>query len=136
MQWLAPIFDRTQQDVEYARLNRNDSAHHKGAFSYEDMNRITGNMKYLASYAHVVVSSSDAWAPLEKPNVSNIQTLLSDLQTLRNATLGEGRAIPPRPIYQYEKINQIERLLYDIRSRLMGGTMRTLNTFELGGDLI
>lgn len=152
--WETPIFDRIQADADYARANRGDPNHYKGAFNYTDMRRITNNMHYIADLTDIDISVRANWQPLEKPSAAEVQVLLDDLSHLRNSLSGhltwdefeadftdwndlesretiwddiefipelEVPAVPERPIYHYEKINSIEKLIYALEKISRGG---------------
>lgn len=47
MSWQTPITDRTVEDTVYARNNQSNVEHNKGAWNYNDLNRIEENYKYI-----------------------------------------------------------------------------------------
>lgn len=51
--YITPITDRTQADVEYARQHQNDLINkNKGSWNYTDINRICNNLKYASEYMY------------------------------------------------------------------------------------
>lgn len=51
--YITPITNRTQADVEYARQNQSDLTNkNKGAWNYTDCNRVCNNLKYAAEYMY------------------------------------------------------------------------------------
>ena len=51
--YITPIMNRTQDDVNYARLHQDDLANKNiGAWNYTDMNRICNNLKYAAEHMY------------------------------------------------------------------------------------
>lgn len=51
--YITPIMNRTQMDVEYARQHQSDLTNKNiGAWNYTDMNRICNNLKYAAEYMY------------------------------------------------------------------------------------
>ena len=51
--YITPIIDRTQQDVDYARSHQSDLVNkNKGAWNYTDLNRICNNLLYAAEYMY------------------------------------------------------------------------------------
>ena len=51
--YITPIMNRTQADVEYARTHQNDLVNkNRGAWNYTDLNRICNNLKYAAEYMY------------------------------------------------------------------------------------
>lgn len=51
--YITPITNRTQADVEYARQNQSDLTNkNKGAWNYTDCNRVCNNLKYAAEWMY------------------------------------------------------------------------------------
>lgn len=51
--YITPITNRTQADVEYARQHQSDLTNKNiGAWNYTDLNRICNNLKYAAEYMY------------------------------------------------------------------------------------
>lgn len=51
--YITPITNRTQADVDYAKTHQNDLVNkNKGAWNYTDLNRICNNLKYAAEYMY------------------------------------------------------------------------------------
>ena len=62
--WTNPIYDRTKEDVDYAKSQiayikanngiMSSSVYYKGCLNFRDVNRIENNTKYLAD--HYIIS--------------------------------------------------------------------------------
>ena len=51
--YITPITNRTQADVDYAKTHQNDLVNkNKGAWNYTDLNRICNNLKYATEYMY------------------------------------------------------------------------------------
>lgn len=123
MSWIEPIFDRTEQDVEYAKqqiaLGIND-VEYKGCLNVTDLNRIENNTQYLSEvltsllYPSEVVTKS--WTINSIPNDNDIKRILDNISkvmvSFRTPTDIE---IMPETIRTYEDINAIEKNLYLIK---------------------
>lgn len=127
--WIQPIFDRTQIDVDYAKKNRNNSEHLKGAQNYSDWERLTGNMYYLADNLNkqgyfVQIICRNIWnkpAPSNPkiediPTYNEIKQIKDDIDKLRLAyyTMNSTPLTPDLPLNHFEKINDMEKILFDI----------------------
>lgn len=47
MDWITPIFDRTNDDVNTSKENQTATAEYKGSLNAVDLNRIEDNHAYL-----------------------------------------------------------------------------------------
>ena len=129
MSWIEPIFDRTQSDVAYAKAHRDSVLPLKGARNHTDLLRITGNIYFLREYfvgfGHIVPAMicKTAWALGEVPPQSEIEKIRADLDTLKAVvSLIQTPATPVLPYNHFQKINSVERILWDIE--------HVLNTIE------
>lgn len=118
---IKPILDRTQADVDYARLNRNNTQPLKGTQNYLDWARLTGNIYFLAEklteYGYSVsVNSKQIWKVTDIPTENEINQIRIDVEKLRNAfiTLQSTPNIPLLPLNNYLKINDMEQIIFDI----------------------
>lgn len=121
--WLSPVWDRTQADVDFARENRNNPEHLKGALNYSDWARITGNIYYLAemltAYGRpVTVTCKNEWSMHDIPKASEIQHVRDDLDKVRRAfyIMKDTPSTPMLPLNHYKKINDMERILHDVET--------------------
>ena len=141
MPWIEPVFDRTIADVNYARENRNDPQHLKGAINYSDWNRITGNVHYLADLLtehgyNIVAACKTIWAPGEVPPAAEIQKIHNDLDSIETGynKLMHSPPNPDAPWNQYQKINDVEQILFDTLYMfdLMARSFKPCGTFCSG----
>ena len=105
MAWQTPICDRTEQDVQ--------AGADKCYFSAEMLNRIEGNIAFLADLFRVTVHTK-IWKSTDFLTVSEWKRILQDLDTVRRAyvTLPQTPEIPPLPATLWTEVNAIESILY------------------------
>ena len=123
MPWIEPITDRNLADVQYANEHRDSPLPLKGARNYTDMIRITGNIAYvhdvLAGFGYNVPpqQSKLTWTIGEIPNAAEIDKIKQDIGALRGIAyvLSTTPAVPELPYTHYEKINAVEKILFDIK---------------------
>ena len=123
MSWISPIYDRTLSDVEQAKSNRNDSQSWKGALNYVDWERITGNIKFVSDELKSrginppAMTSKLFWTIGEIPPRAEIAKIRSDLISLYDFwyKLSSTPHPPDLPYTHYQKINDIEKILFDFK---------------------
>ena len=128
-----PIFDRTALDVEFARAHRNDPEHYKGALNYVDWQRITHNINYVFDtlteygYSPLPLTSETSWALGEIPPREEIAKIRTDVSNLREFwyVFMSTPLTPELPLTHFEKINDIERILFDL-SQILDWLINTL----------
>lgn len=127
MSWQKPIFDRNQDDV-YKVYDLNNkirlgtatdeekqewASDLKGAFNKSDMERIVNNISELKN-----ILSVDLTVPTvqEFPTSSWFNSVLQATEKLRSSALihQDTPAVPSIPINIYDKVNDIEKILFDI----------------------
>jgi len=110
------------EDVQFANANRDSPLPLKGARNYTDLIRITGNIAHLISalaemgHSLPAQKSKQVWAVGEVPPEAEIDKIRQDMASLREAAVihPSTPAAPGLPYTHYEKMNDIERILYDI----------------------
>jgi len=127
MAWTKPITDRTQSDVEYARAHRDSPSILKGARNYTDLQRWTGNIHHLKDMFNslgfnIAVTCKTSWTLGEVPPRAEINKIRDDLTTLRSvyAVLPTTPPTPALPYINYQKMNDIEKILLDIEQIIQG----------------
>jgi len=122
--WITPIYDRTLHDVQYAQANRHSAIANKGARNHTDLNRITGNIEYLrnmliAGGINVPAQQSKLiWANMAIEPESDIDKIRIDLNALKAAFPAVNVMTPPTPALpytRYDKMNDIEKITFDIK---------------------
>lgn len=132
MAWITPIIDRTQADVnlvlEYDNIGYNKltpeqkavwNAGMKGALNASDLNRIENNTKFVASILGLYnLNVKTNWQMSNVPRNSDFNRILSNLNAVKDrarvrfdVNLPE---TPSLPLNSFEKINDIEDILYII----------------------
>lgn len=141
--WSDPIFDRTLEDVEYAKqqLAKNiNNVDFKGCFNAKDILRIENNAQYLADtlnslYYRNSISTTSNWTVNSIPNVTNIVRIINNVSKLISAYHKPNSAPDlPTTLLTYEQVNALEKNLYLIKQMLdsMIASFRECGTFGCG----
>ncbi len=128
MAWTEPIYDRTQQDVVRVKellikikkgiASEEDILEYntdlKGALNTSDLQRIVGNIQYLADLLEVSITQQSV---PEIPRYNWYNQLLINLQKVLNAytKYSDTPDVPNHPLNTYEKWNTIEKIIWDIQ---------------------
>ena len=135
MAYSEPIFDRTQSDViklqdflsrGYKNLSDNEknewlNTNFKGALNISDLNRIEQNMQVISNILGLNVTVK-SWQETDIPTNSDFTRIRNNLMSIRNQakvkslTYDSTPQVPELPFNHYQKINDIERIIYDIYS--------------------
>ena len=130
-----PIFDRTQSDViklqdflsrGYKNLTADEknewlSTNFKGALNSSDLNRIDQNMNVLSDFLGLAIITK-TWQETDIPTDSDFKRIKNSLMSIRNKAeemellYDSTPEIPELPWNSYQKINDIEKIIYDIYS--------------------
>ena len=147
--WLDPVFDRTEADVNFAKeqiaLWRNklepvsDSYALKGCLNISDINRIEENVQYLSDVLNELGYPQGAytkrWGKDNLPNVGDVRRILFNVELLLDAYYKTpGAPSVPGSMSAYTDINAIEENLYNIKQLLdiMTASFRKSGTFQSG----
>lgn len=135
MAWITPITDRTQADVnlvlEYGSIGYNNltpeqkavwNAGMKGALNASDLNRIENNIKFLASSLELYnLNIKTDWQMSDVPRNNDFNRILSNLNAVKDKARERFSinlpGTPSLPLNGFEKINDIENILYIIYGR-------------------
>ena len=98
----------------------------KGARNYTDLNRISGNIAFVRDmltelgYAIPAITSRDDWLKEDFPRESDITKLKADVAAIRATGIVSPQTplTPDLPYTHYQKINDIEKIIFDIESAL------------------
>lgn len=103
-EWTAPIYDRTAADVA--------AGAEKCYFSADALNRIEGNIQYLADLLGVTDVVTHIWAATDYLRLSDMQRILSNLAAVRKAyhALPGNPDIPAPPATLWSDVNAIEEI--------------------------
>ena len=135
MTYKEPIFDRTQSDViklqdflsrGYKNLSDDEknewlNTNFKGALNISDLNRIEQNMQVISNILGLNVTVK-SWQETDIPTNSDFTRIRNNLMSIRNQakvqslTYDSTPQVPELPFNHYQKINDIERIIYDIYS--------------------
>lgn len=160
------IFDRTQNDVDTARIIRNEKVKfdpitmqptnldeltpteletlNKGTFNYTDLNRIENKQEELKNlfnemgYWNTPITNK-TWGENNIFNADEFQRILDNTNVLRNAFFVY-KATPNTPpiSYYWDDINSLEKILNDLDVMIndVKSLYRECGTFESGSDNI
>lgn len=105
--WIAPVYDRTQSDIN----NRTSKGHYNAA----DLNRVEQNCAHLAAILGVDISTR-TWSRTDFPTPGEFERILANLNALRDAffVYQNTPSTPQNPINEYHKANDIEQILHDL----------------------
>lgn len=151
-EWKTPVFDRTQEDVEHAiktiadwvnsDMSVNPLAIHdlKGCLNVSDINRIEGNIAYLAemlnTYGYSPDVSTKSWTNSGLPNETDISRILYNIRSIVDNFYQQSEASPvPHRLQGYEDVNSAEENLLLIKELLdcMVASFKKSSTFQSGG---
>lgn len=127
-QWIEAVTDRTAGDVQRVRelhkkgwkaLSSEERAEWiagmKGALNLQDLERIENNIQVLSELLELKTGAELRGIP-EIPNTAYFSKLLSDVGMIREAyCIHENTPhVPQMPLNDYQKINETERILFDV----------------------
>lgn len=131
---IPPIFDRTYEDIlalrrllnsKFERFTEEEktaflNADFKGAINASDLNRIETNLETLALGFEIPITVKTDWTNRDIPTFDDFERILTNLTKLRNSYLvyEDTPDIPEHPINAYQKLNDIEKNIYDMYSIL------------------
>ena len=132
VKWVEPIFDRTQEDVNFAKEqigkwiadnligNPPETYELKGCLNLSDLNRIEGNIQYisdrLGELQYPVGASCKNWVISDLPTERDLRRILSNVRLIISSYYQQtGVANIPMNMSGYSDINAIEENLYKIK---------------------
>jgi hypothetical protein len=136
-QWLTPIFDRNAEDalrvkyflsLGYKNMTSSEketwlNSDLKGALNASDLSRIESNMSIISEILKIQIETK-TWSELDIPNTSDFSRIRSNLILIKNNALVHDTTpnVPDLPFNNYQKINDIEKILFDIHEILTSQT--------------
>lgn len=150
--WKEPIYDRSQEDVEFAiqkiaewKIGNNGNIQTydlKGCLNVSDLNRIEGNIEYLSEQlsklAYPPDTSTKVWNVSGLPNEQDISRILYNVRAIIAAYYQQSNAFPvPSSMLSYEDVNAVEQNLALIKELLdsMINSFKASNTFTAGSTI-
>lgn len=148
-EWIEPIFDRTQNDVESAikqialwKANGVDKPSElKGCLNMGDLNRIEKDIQFLSDTLSSLYYFSDVstktWQRSTLPTAKEITRILNNIQILINSFYQREDAPDlPTTVLSYEHLNSIEENLYLLKDLLddMVSSFRECGTLYCGEE--
>lgn len=143
--WIPPIYDRTQANVDYAKsqLNsKNNEYELKGCINTTDILRIENNARYLSDelnglYYFNNIITVHSWSMSGIPYARHINRIINNVGILRDKyyTPVGAVSLPPTMLH-YEHINAIEQNQYLLKKHIedMVGHFRECGTFNCGEE--
>lgn len=158
------IFDRTQNDVDTARIIRNEKVKFdpitmqptnldeltpteletltKGTFNYTDLNRIEAKQEELKNLFNDIgywntPTTNKTWGENDIFNADEFQRIIDNTNVLRQAFfIYKETPNTPTISYHYNDINALEKILYDLDVMIndIKSNYRECGTFECGEE--
>lgn len=150
MTWLDPVFDRTWDDVEQAAVKIQewketgvfDNVNLKGCLNYTDMNRIEGNIDYIAqwlvSLGYNTRFTPKQWQRGDFVTLEDVNHIVNSLLDILQKVRVPRAPVIPKHMTTYTAINSIERATYEINRVIsfMEGSFKKCGTFNSGNKPI
>ena len=142
--WQEPIYDRQQYDVDLIKLDPTNE-NTKGAFNYDDLNRIESNCEYIKDllnnsglfYIPISISVKTDWNMSDIPKIQDINRVRDNIITLKNnMTMADYEDIEYSGTLDYIKANILEKDLLVIKNIIETSMLelKKCNTFYCGSD--
>ena len=142
--WIAPVYNRTQVDVDYAvaqiKAGNNDSDY-RGCFNVADINRIENNVRYIADRLNVMKYSNSietkSWDMYGLPNITEVNRLINNVYKIIQAYYQPlGAPVLPTTLLTFEQVNALEKNIYMIKHLIDNeeNEFRHCGTFNCGEE--
>ena len=130
VEWIEPVKDRNQDDIEkvkeflnkgWAGLTEQEkmewSSGLKGALNLSDLLRIENNIQVMSDHLKLGLTTFYKNVP-DIPDVIYFSHLLSNISAVREAYCihADTPQTPSMPVNDYRKVNDLEQILYDVYS--------------------
>ena len=143
-QWISPVHNRTQIDVDYAKARIQagfNEAELKGCFNVTDINRIENNVRYIADRLNVLkytnTIETKSWDMYGLPNITEITRLINNVSKIIDAYYRPADSPElPNTLLTFEQVNALEKMLYMIKHLIDNeeNEFRHCGTFNCGED--
>lgn len=147
------VFDRTQNDVDLAltlksriisdgfnSLSDDEQlewlAGLKGCLNYTDLNRIENNCSIISNLLNLGLTTFNGWNVSKELDTSNLNRIKSNVSIIRSSPFvyKDTPTVPELPYNTYQKINDIEKILFDVYSLASGNLENVYYTSEIYCD--
>lgn len=90
----------------------------KGTLNYTDLNRIEGNCRVLAQLFGMEMTTKTDWKLQDVPTKQDFNRIRQNVETLKGSkyTPSSVPDTPELPLNTYQKINDLEKILYHIHT--------------------
>lgn len=94
----------------------------KGYLNTTDLNRIEGNCKELGELLNIQLGAVKTWGMQNIPTQSDFQRIRDNVEKIRESryVYPSTPYTPELPLNTYNKINDIEKILYDVHTSASG----------------
>lgn len=154
--YIQPVFDRKQSDVDelttiiangYQSLSDGEKedwlSTKKGAINAQDLNRIEGNMEVLAQSLNIAgMTFKTNWDYIsfflsedQDRIILNMNNILTFFSPIIDPDTGEAIYMPSAPLNTYQKLNDLEKIIYIAYERLQHDR-EPEQVFDSNGDYI
>lgn len=150
MAWSNPIYDRTYEDISYAKAKITEwidliskgepvsIVDLKGCFNLVDINRIESNTEYLSNLLNTLeyVNSTNThypWIAFSVLAKEDIERILANINALIDCFYKQGIEVPASMRFFHE-VNDVELILYKLNQmiELMINSFQKSGTFKSG----
>lgn len=155
VEWIEPVFDRTLDDIEFAKKQIQEwiqnklasgnvkTCELKGCFNVTDINRIEGNIRYITDklnfWGYKTETECKTWELKDIPTVNDVNRILTNLRILVTA-YHKKRNISDIPwnMINFRDINAIEENLFYINEliEIMIKSLQKCGMFKSGAKRI
>ena len=130
------IYDRTEQDVEYAKTHQSSEDFLKGTYNYTDLNRVEEWCEYLKSQLNIAgyttnITTKTDWSMADFPTEAQLERIRNNVSTLKNAFYSATNVPTNLKNMTYKKANDIEKILEEMHN-MMWRNDRLVRLFRSG----
>lgn len=119
MAWINPIYDRTQEDIQ--------NLTYKAYLNYDDFNRIEGNIQFLNEiverFVNIGINAVSDWTVGDIITQKDFDRISNYINKLMSIVTSDKFIFS---IIDYEKINELEKIIYNLKDKLSVQTSNIL----------
>lgn len=113
------IYDRTQEEVEYALNHPESTSFLVGAYNFTDLNRIETWSAYIAEQLNlytynVSITTKTNWTFDDFPTRSEMKRIRDNVQKLKDAFMAFTSVPADLERMTYQKANDLEKVLHEL----------------------
>lgn len=136
------IFDRTLLDVETALASQNSTEVQKGAYNFNDLNRVETWVEYLSEKLkdygfNQVLTIKKNWTMQDYPTKAQIDRIRGNIDALKEFCYAiQTSEIIYNNTLNYEQANILEKILFDINEYLTNITKQLNLDYKIAVNLV